>query len=79
MVSVCLPYLPLSFTIACQLQGLVPPSLNLVTPDVAPAHFAFATQPGTRLPEGMPVAVTNSFGFGGTYCSLAFAQDDGQP
>jgi len=52
----------------------------LSAPDYAPRNYAFATlAPGAaQLAAGRPAALTNSFGFGGTYCSLAFAVDDGE-
>lgn len=52
-------------------QNVIPPTLNLETPNVGPA-FNFV--PKTAQQKEVGVAVTNSFGFGGTNSSLVFAK-----
>jgi 3-oxoacyl-[acyl-carrier-protein] synthase II len=51
-------------------QNVVPPTLNLHDPDVGPA-FNFV--PLYAQQKEVRVAMTNSFGFGGTNSSLVFA------
>ena len=60
------------------LQGMAPPSVNLTHPDYAPANFRFAPEVPTELAAGRDAVLSNSFGFGGTCCSLVFGRDDGR-
>jgi len=53
------------------LQDVVPPTLNLEHPDVA-ADFDFIT--GKARDKEVNVALSNSFGFGGTNSSLVFSK-----
>lgn len=66
------------FTVmACQ-QGLLPPTLNLTKSDITlPINLVpLKSQPwpGGTGPEKRRIALTNSFGFGGTNASLCVAQ-----
>jgi 3-oxoacyl-[acyl-carrier-protein] synthase II len=54
-----------------KLQGVVPPTLNLERPDVG-ANFNFVALEAQK--KKVDVAMTNSFGFGGTNSSLVFAK-----
>ena len=50
----------------------MPPTLNLVSPDPAlPSDLRVVTGAAEHRP--VRVAMSNSFGFGGTNCSLVFA------
>lgn len=50
----------------------MPPTLNLASPDPAlPPDFRVVTGAAEKRP--VRVAMSNSFGFGGTNCSLVFA------
>lgn len=53
------------------MQNIVPPTLNLQTPDVG-VDFNFV--PAIAQKKDVDVAVSNSFGFGGTNASLVFAR-----
>lgn len=53
------------------MQNTVPPTLNLEHPDVG-IDFNFV--PLTAQERMVDVAVTNSFGFGGTNSSLVFSK-----
>lgn len=51
---------------------MVPPTLNLDNPDpTLPEDLSLVG--GTALHRPVHVAMSNSFGFGGTNCSLVFA------
>lgn len=52
-------------------QGVVPPTLNLHQPNVGPL-FNFV--PLQAQEKKVKVAVSNSFGFGGTNASLVFSR-----
>ncbi|KAK4167579.1 putative3-oxoacyl--synthase [Cladorrhinum sp. PSN259] len=54
-------------------EGVVPPTLNLHNPDVGP-QFNFV--PLQAQEKKVKVAVSNSFGFGGTNASLVFSKLD---
>lgn len=54
-------------------QNVVPPTLNLSKPDVG-AQFNFV--PHEAQQKKVKVAVSNSFGFGGTNASLVFSELD---
>ncbi|KIH92236.1 3-oxoacyl-[acyl-carrier-protein] synthase II [Sporothrix brasiliensis 5110] len=59
------------FTVLAITDNLVPPTLNLITPDVGP-NFNFVREKGQE--KKVDVALTNSFGFGGTNASLVFSK-----
>ncbi|CAK7239234.1 MAG: Mitochondrial beta-keto-acyl synthase [Sporothrix thermara] len=59
------------FTVLSITDNLVPPTLNLGTPDVGP-KFNFV--PHKAQEKKVNVALTNSFGFGGTNASLVFSR-----
>ncbi|KAI9166699.1 putative 3-oxoacyl-[acyl-carrier-protein] synthase [Paramyrothecium foliicola] len=59
------------FTILAIHEGVVPATMNLQRPDVGP-DFNFV--PLTPQEKKVDVAVTNSFGFGGTNSSLVFSK-----
>lgn len=50
---------------------MVPPTLNLHTPDIEPK---FNLVPLEAQQKDVNVAISNSFGFGGTNASLVFSQ-----
>jgi 3-oxoacyl-[acyl-carrier-protein] synthase II len=50
-------------------DGVVPPTLNLDNPSVA---TAIDLVPHTARPRPVNIALSNSFGFGGTNASLIF-------
>ena len=54
-----------------KMQNVIPPTLNLETPNVG---TAFNFVPKAAQQKEVRVAVTNSFGFGGTNSSLVFAK-----
>lgn len=54
-------------------QGVVPPTINLDEPDVG-VDFNFV--PHKAQEKKVRVALSNSFGFGGTNASLVFAALD---
>ena len=54
-------------------RGLVPPNLNLDSPIPTPDHLALAPATGASRLAGKRLALSNSFGFGGTNASLLFA------
>lgn len=54
-------------------QNIVPPTLNLRNPNVG-ADFNFV--PSKAQEKKVNVAVSNSFGFGGTNASLVFSRLD---
>jgi 3-oxoacyl-[acyl-carrier-protein] synthase II len=67
------------FAVLAVQTGIVPHTLNLDTPDAAlPADVCdfIAGAPSAR-PGGVRVAMNNSFGFGGTNCSLVFTEAPG--
>ncbi|KYK60121.1 hypothetical protein DCS_01256 [Drechmeria coniospora] len=59
------------FSVLAIHEGIVPATLNLTTPDVG---FGFNLVPLEAQPKRVKVAVSNSFGFGGTNSSLVFSQ-----
>ncbi|KAK4650664.1 Mitochondrial beta-keto-acyl synthase [Podospora pseudocomata] len=61
------------FSILAIRDNVVPPTLNLKRPDVGP-QFNFV--PHEAQQKKVKVAVSNSFGFGGTNASLVFSQLD---
>lgn len=67
-MSVCTMRECIGLTIS---QGVVPATQNLNKPDVG---IGFNFVPLTAQERKVEVAVTNSFGFGGTNSSLVFAR-----
>jgi len=60
-----------ALTLLAMEHGFVPGGLNVATPDPAcSASFAFDNEE-----RGIRVALSNSFGFGGNNCTLAFGRD----
>jgi 3-oxoacyl-[acyl-carrier-protein] synthase II len=56
-------------TVLALARGLLPPTINLETPDpVCDLDYV----PGQARPAAVGVAMSNSFGFGGTNVSLVF-------
>ncbi|MCA9586931.1 MAG: beta-ketoacyl-ACP synthase II [Myxococcales bacterium] len=56
-------------------EGKIPPTINLTDPDPAAGPLDFV--PGTARERSTRHALSNSFGFGGTNCSLLFSRFDG--
>ncbi|KAH8880710.1 3-oxoacyl-synthase 2 [Thozetella sp. PMI_491] len=59
------------FSVLALSEGIIPPTLNLDTPDVGP-NFNFV--PHRAQEKDMRVVMSNSFGFGGTNASLVFSK-----
>ena len=59
-----------AFTVLALRDGVVPPTLNLQSTDTPPAGFRHVTE--TLHKDNLSVALTNSFGFGGTNASILF-------
>ena len=57
------------FSILAMRDGVVPPTLNLDNPSV---ETAIDLVPHTSMKKEISVALSNSFGFGGTNASLIF-------
>ena len=57
------------FSILAMRDGIVPPTLNLDNPSV---ETAMDLVPHAAKPRQIDVALSNSFGFGGTNASLVF-------
>lgn len=57
------------FTILALTNSIVPPTLNLLDPDVDTAFDLVGREPKDK---PMRVAMSNSFGFGGTNAALLF-------
>jgi 3-oxoacyl-[acyl-carrier-protein] synthase II len=55
-------------------DGVVPPTINLDNPDEGAAGFDLV--PHTARQKKVRVALSNSFGFGGTNVALVFKQHD---
>jgi 3-oxoacyl-[acyl-carrier-protein] synthase II len=62
-------------TIQALREGCVPPTINLVVPDVLAAGLDLTPIVPTRRP--LRAAISNSFGFGGQNTALAFRRWDG--
>ena len=56
------------------LQGIMPPTLNLDSPGDPPEEFDCNYIPMVAQKHRVDVALTNSFGFGGTNASLCLAK-----
>ena len=54
-------------------EGVVPPTINLGELDPAVAALGLNVTPNTAVTKPVRAALANSFGFGGTNCSLVFA------
>ncbi len=52
--------------------GVVPPTINLATLDPAVAALGLNVTPNVAVEKPVRAALANSFGFGGTNCSLVF-------
>jgi 3-oxoacyl-[acyl-carrier-protein] synthase II len=61
-----------AFAILAIRDGRVPQTLNLINPD--PASSAFSHIIGASADAAVDVAMSNSFGFGGTNASLMFSR-----
>ena len=55
-------------------QGMMPPTLNLDSPGDPPEDFDCNYIPKVAQEHAVNVALTNSFGFGGTNASLCLAK-----
>ena len=53
-------------------EGVVPPTINLETPDSACAELGLNLTPGQAVRRPVRAALANCFGFGGTNASLVF-------
>jgi len=53
-------------------DGVVPPTINLTNLDPAIAALGLNVTPNTAVQKPVRAALANSFGFGGTNCSLVF-------
>ena len=62
-----------SFSILALREGILPPTINLETPD---PECDLDYVPNTARPATLRAALSNSFGFGGTNVSLLFALPD---
>lgn len=56
------------------LQGILPPTLNLDQPGDPPEDFDCNYVPKVAQDHDVKVALTNSFGFGGTNASLCLVK-----
>ncbi|KAL7270436.1 Mitochondrial beta-keto-acyl synthase [Rhizina undulata] len=64
------------FTVMAVKEDVVPPTLNLKNPGDPPEEFRCNYVPKVAQRRKVGVALTNSFGFGGTNASLCFAKLD---
>ncbi|KAL9097560.1 MAG: hypothetical protein Q9165_000456 [Trypethelium subeluteriae] len=64
------------FTILSISENIMPPTLNLECPGDPPEDFDCNYVPNTAQHRRVEVALTNSFGFGGTNASLCFSKYD---
>ncbi len=55
-------------------DGVVPPTINLETPDPACAALGLNLTPNTAVKKPVRAALANSFGFGGTNASVVFSK-----
>ena len=55
-------------------HGIVPPTINLETPDPACADLGLNVTPNTAVRRPVRAALANSFGFGGTNASIVVAR-----
>ncbi|MCX6939000.1 MAG: beta-ketoacyl-ACP synthase II [Verrucomicrobia bacterium] len=55
-------------------EGVVPPTINLTNLDPVIAALGLNVTPNVAVRKPVRAALANSFGFGGTNCSLVFAQ-----
>jgi len=53
-------------------EGVVPPTINLGEMDPAIAALGLNVTPNAAVAKPVKAALANSFGFGGTNCSLVF-------
>nr|MCU0792927.1 beta-ketoacyl-ACP synthase II [Opitutaceae bacterium] len=53
-------------------DGVVPPTINLANIDPAIAALGLNVTPNVAVRKPVRAALANSFGFGGTNCSLVF-------
>ena len=53
-------------------EGVIPPTINLSEIDPAVAALGLNVTPNTAARKPVKAALANSFGFGGTNCSLIF-------
>ena len=60
---------PIAFSAAASLAGMIPPTINLQTPD---PECDLDYVPNAARPASINVAMSNSFGFGGHNVSLIF-------
>lgn len=61
-----------AFTALSLHHGVIPPTMNLVTPDEVSAATGLCFTPGQAVRKKYKYALTNSFGFGGTNASIVF-------
>ncbi|KAK8161686.1 ketoacyl synthase domain-containing protein [Phyllosticta citrichinensis] len=62
------------FTVLALHHGILPPTLNLDAPGDPPQDFDCNYVPKTTQEKSIEVALSNSFGFGGTNASLCFSR-----
>ncbi|KAL1305862.1 hypothetical protein AAFC00_004014 [Neodothiora populina] len=62
------------FTILAMQENVIPPTLNLEAPDESSIEFNCNYVPKTAQQHKVNVALSNSFGFGGTNASICFAR-----
>ncbi|KAK7538563.1 ketoacyl synthase domain-containing protein [Phyllosticta citribraziliensis] len=62
------------FTVLALHHGILPPTLNLDEPGDPPQDFDCNYVPKTAQEKSIEVALSNSFGFGGTNASLCFSR-----
>lgn len=65
------------FTILALHEGVLPPTINLENPGDPPQDFDCNYVPNGAQEKDIKVALTNSFGFGGTNASLCFSRYTG--
>lgn len=70
----CNPQPPFHLRLLTVAQNILPPTLNLHNPGDPPEDFSCNYVPNAAQERDVNVALSNSFGFGGTNASLCFGK-----